>query len=245
MSENHPTAVVLTKTTLDDAIEVLGEALERLVQTHDFGFRGYGAALQLLFEGGRYDEDLIEEPLTQDDFNTATVRRLAQRYRWFALEGSIRAPGADRLCSVSAVLYPTFDGAFPACVVFRLDSWFLESVYGRDFNGFDQEAADRLTRLSIFLGAADRVDGFMTIRLPSLERVPVLDAEILRSLLLDPGVPVTSLEEALAAPRVGFITGIRSSIVSTSQLAAVWSGAKVIQTIHGFSVLDTMVHVPL
>ncbi|KIG16602.1 hypothetical protein DB30_04221 [Enhygromyxa salina] len=107
MSENHPTAIVLTKTRLDTALEVLGETLERLVEDYDFGFRGEGAAMQLSVEGGRCDEDRIDISPEPGDFNRAMVSQLARDWGWFSLEGYIRIPGEDRLWGLDAVLYPT------------------------------------------------------------------------------------------------------------------------------------------
>lgn len=59
MSENHPSAIIITKTRLETAIEIRGQSLEMLVNDYDFGFRGYGAAVQLFFDEGEYDEDII------------------------------------------------------------------------------------------------------------------------------------------------------------------------------------------
>jgi hypothetical protein len=241
MSENHPSAIVLTKTRLETAIEILGQSLEILVNDYDFGFRGYGGAVQLVFDEGEYDDDIIiHEQLLQRDFNRETAERLAREYGWFSLEGSIRIPGSHLLWGLDVVLYPTFDEAFPACVLFGLDSGFLESVYGRQFNTFNQDAADRLVQLSVALGANELVDGFMTVRLPSLAEVPILDAELLRNLLLDPQPFPPSYEEAKAIPRPGFVTGINSQLVPLSQIEKHWPGCVLLQTITGFSILSTM-----
>src|SRR5690606_5930803 len=144
MSENFPTAVILTKMRLETAIEVMGQSLDMLVHDYEFGFRGWGGPMQMFFEEGGYDEDVIDEQLSQRDFNRETVARFVQRYHWFSLEGSIRLPHVDRLCSLDVVFYPTFDEANPACVLFHLDSWFRESVWGRAIDGHDAEAADTL-----------------------------------------------------------------------------------------------------
>ena len=229
MSENHPSAIVLTKTRLETAIDILGQSLEMLVNDYDFGFRGFGGALQLFFDGGEYDEDIIPEQLLQRDFNRETAERFAHEYGWFSLEGTIRIPGSHRLWGLDVVLYPTFDEVRPACVLFRLDSWFLESVYGRNFDTFNSDAADRLVQLSVALGANVLVDGFMTVRLPSLAEVPILDAELLRNLLLDPQ-PFNL--------RLGFVTGIKSQLAPLSEIEKHWPGCDLLQTITGFSVLS-------
>ena len=244
MSENHPSAIILTKTRLETAIDILGQSLEMLVTGYDFGFRGFGAAVQLFFDEGEYDEDVIHEQLMQQDFNRATVERFAHEYGWFSLQGTIRIPGSHRLWGLDVVLYPTFDEAFPACVLFELDSWFLESLRGRNFDTFNPDAADRIVQLSIVLGANELVDGFMTVRLPSLAEVPILDAVLLRNLLLNPQPFPPSYEEALATPRPGLVTGIKTELAPLSEIQKQWPDGALLQTITGFSVLSTMVKRP-
>ena len=244
MSENHPSAIILTKTPLETAIDILGQSLEMLVTDYDFGFRGYGGAVQLFFDGGRYDEDIIHEKLLQQDFTRATMERFVHEYGWFSLQGSFLIPDVHELCEIDVVLYPTFDEAHPACVLFGLDSWFLESVYGRRFNTFNQEAADRLLQLSVALGANELADGFMTDRLPSLARVPILDAELLRKRLLEHPPFPPSLEEALATPSVGLVTGIKTQLVPLSEIQKHWPSCALLQTITGFSILSTVVKPP-
>jgi hypothetical protein len=244
MSENHPSAIILTKTRLETAIDILGQSLEMLVNDYDFGFRGFGGAVQLFFDEGQYDEDSIPEQLLQRDFNRATMERFTHEYGWFSLQGTIRIPDVAQLCGLHVVLYPTFDEACPACVLFGLDSWFMESVWGPSFDTFNQDAADRLVQLSIVLGANELIDGFMTVRLPSLAEVPVLDAVLLRTLLLESKPIPASLEEALATPRPGLVTGIKTKLVPLSEIQKRWPDGVLLQTITGFSVLSTMVGHP-
>jgi hypothetical protein len=245
MSENHPSANILTKTRLETAIEILGQSLEILVKDYDFGFRGYGGAVQLVFDEGEYDDDIIiHEQLLQRDFNRETAERLAREYGWFSLEGSIYIPGSHLLWGLDVVLYPTFDEAFPACVLFGLDSGFLESVYGRQFNTFNPDAADRLLQLSVALGANELVDGFMTDRLPSLAEVPILNAELLRKRLLEHPPFPASVEAALVTPSVGLVTGIKTQLVPLSEIQKRWPRCGLLQTITGFSILSTVVKPP-
>lgn len=83
----------------------------------------------------------------------------------------------------------------------------------------------------------------MTERLPSLAEVPMLDAALLRKLLLEPEPIPHSLEEALATPSVGMVTGIKTELVSLSEIEKQWPDGA-LQTVTGFSVLSTMVGRP-
>jgi hypothetical protein len=245
VSENHPTAVTLTKVPLETAIEVMGQSLEMLVRDYEFGFRGWGGPMQMFFEDGGYDEDVIDEQLRQADFSRETVARFVQRYKWFSLEGSIRLPNVDRLCGLDIVLYPTFDEANPACVIFVLDSWFLESVWGRAFDRYDKEAADTLVKLSVALGAHDLVDGFITDSFSGFdENLLTFDAAHLRTLLFQPALgrkKFAKIEEMLAVPSVGLVTGIKTSVVSAAELQLLRRDGVTLRTINGFAVLSILI----
>lgn len=245
MSENFPIQVVLTKTNTSVAVNILGRTLERLVRDFDFGFRGFGCATQVSLENGQYDENSIRETLLQHQFNVATVKRLHEQYRWFILQGSMRLPDVDRLFSIDAALFPTLDDNCPACVVFELDSWLFESIYGRNMNEFRQEAADLLARLSIMLGANPLTDGFMAQRLAALEDVHPFDASYLRRCLLEPDPFPSTFEDLVAAQGrrcgPGLVTGVKAAVVSPGELRLRWPDGVVIETATGFSVLSCVV----
>jgi hypothetical protein len=247
MSENLRNAVVLTNTRLDTSVDLLGESLERLVQELDFGFRGWGAAMQLFFDGGTYDEDVIDERLTQKDLNRGTVERFVKEYAWFALQGSFRLPGLDRLCSMDVVLRPSFAAAQPACVLFCLDSWFLEQTWGKSSHSFDPDAAEALGKLAVRLGAHPLVDGFKTVLLPSIGEVRPFDVLALRQALLFPPPVAQTLEDVanLDDSGPGLVSGIKTNIVSLAELAGRWPDGNVFPTTSGFAVLNNLGDVAL
>jgi hypothetical protein len=237
-------AVILTKTSYESAVQIVGQSLETLVQQFDFGFRGFGVGLRLFFERGRLDEERIDEPLPQKDFAVDTAWRLARRYRWFALRGSIRAPGVNQLLSMGAVLYPTGDPEHPATAVFQLDSWFHARVLAPEV---DRDAADLLLRLSTILGANPLADGFATELLPALSEARVPDGAFLRRALLAPDPPAEPFdpEPDRRSCRPGLVTGVKRTLAPRAEVERKWPRGIVLGTATGFTVLSTMIEAPL
>jgi hypothetical protein len=139
----------------------VGLSLEPLVAEYQFGFRSSGRAYRLSFDAREFvGEDKIDETVSDADLTRGFVERLAKKYRWLELVGGIRAPDVEQLVNFAILIYPTFEPERPACVVYRFDYSLLEAVRDVDSNALNQDAADRLFRLVISIGASRHTDGF-------------------------------------------------------------------------------------
>ena len=109
----------------------------------------------------------------------------------------------------------------------------------------DTEAAERLRKLVVALGANDRVDGFHAARIDSFAETPTFDTATLRDSLLDP--------RSIAQLRAGkglvhaLVTGISRAVLSAQEIETIkakWSDAEWFETINGFLVMSSLVPTP-
>ncbi|AGC43130.1 hypothetical protein MYSTI_01798 [Myxococcus stipitatus DSM 14675] len=234
--------VVLAKVSGEEALRIVEHALGMVVERYDFGFRGYGGVVALVFEGEEFIQErkLAEDIASVQSLDRGGLEQLAHREHWFSIGGSLRFPNEQRQYDFDIIMYPTFDAERPACVVFRMDPSLYTEVDGSDGNGFDEDAAERLLKLCISLGAADEVDGFQALLLGELEEVHPFDGPELRAALVSP----RSIRDRLSGKKVlqhGFVTGIRKTILGGVDLTPSWNGYRVLETTHGFVILSRLV----
>ena len=113
-----------------------------------------------------------------------------------------------------------------------------EMVRGED-GSFNEDAAKVLLKLSISLGANDKVEGFQARLIEDLDAVQTFDGATLRQMLLEP----QSVADAMAGVgmRNGLVTGIKSRILSAVEFGQIWRDCDVSETTNGFAVLNTLV----
>jgi hypothetical protein len=189
----------------------------------------------------KYEDKISETFSSATELDLETIRKLAERYRWFGICGSIRIPGRRRLYDLSIFLYPTFDSARSACIVILVDSSLYDDVYGEDDDIFDGDAADILLRLIVLLGANDQVDGFQARLIEKLSDIKPFDGIALRQSLLEP-TPIRDSARGAGLPH-GFVTGIKSSILSSPEIERIWADAAMFETVNGFSILNGLIEI--
>jgi hypothetical protein len=242
VSDHSSIAIILSSIKRDVAISVLEQSLAVLSGEFQFGFRGRGNVLRLVFEGQKYKwQDKIAEVFTSvSELDSQTLTKLVKEYGSFAVAGSIRVPNSMTLYNLDLILYPTFSPENPVCIVFRLDSSLYYDVYGED-DEFDQSAADTLLGLTVRLGANDQVEGFQMLLVQSLADIKTFSGLDLRGSLLGPA-PIQGLVSDAGLPH-GFVTGIKASILSLTAIGKVWKDGRKIETVNGFSVLDDLIEI--
>jgi hypothetical protein len=234
MSEDRQLVVVLADTDYDTAVGIFGESLEDLVAEYEFGFRTCGSADRLAFDRESYRNGApVDETIAPTDLTKNKVDELVRKYRWIAMSGTLAVPDAEPLVDFGLLLYPTFSPKRPARVFYWFDYWLLQDIYGPDEDAYDPEAAERLLRLSIFLGANRKTDGFRLDVITAYDEIVPANPERLRSALLQPA-------KTLDGDRPGLVTGIKSSQISVAELRMKWPGMVVQQTVSGFSVLSRL-----
>jgi hypothetical protein len=158
---------------------------------------------------------------------------LAQKYGWRGMSGTIVTPAVEPNVDFGLVLYPTFMEEKPARVFSWFDYSLLRDAYGPDEDAYDPETAERLLRLSVFLGANRKTDGFRLDVIAAYDEIVLANTERLRAALLQPA-------KTLDGDRPGLVTGIKSSQISVAELRMKWPGLVVHQTVSGFSVLSRL-----
>ncbi len=236
MSSSTDIVIVLTKSSLPGALDVLESSLSVLIEDYDFGFRSYGEILGLDFSGRDFqgERELDDAPTSVPDIDRAALEVLAADPRWFSIGGSMRVEEVEALVDIDLILYPTFEPEQPACVVFRLESDIYDAVYGR---GYDAEAAERLVKLCVSLGAVEGVDGFQARLVADLDDVEPLDAARLRHVMVE-------LESIRAdGPTPAIVVGARRDLVALPELRDRWKDGTTFETTSGFVVLSTLVDI--
>lgn len=240
MSSASDIAIILSNLSHGHALDVVEQSLARLIDQYEFGFRSYGGALQLVFEGSEF----IQEKFINDKIPSVAaidrpmIEQLVGRYEWLSIGGSIRVPELEHLVDLDLILFPTFDAVSPACVLFRLEGDLYRIIRGEDDN-FNEDTAKLLLKFSISLGANDLVDGFQAILIADLDDVQTFDGEALRQVLLKP----QSVENRISGVglRTGFVVGIRSQEISSDEIRKIWRNSRVFETVNRFTVLNRLV----
>lgn len=240
MSSASDIVIVLSKTTLSNAIDVLDRAVDNAVQRYDFGFRGYGEVLGLDFDGQTFvgERELASGPSGTSKIDRTALTNLVAAEGWFSIGGSIRIDDVDALVDLDIVLMPTFDAEAPAGVVYRLENDLYASIYGRGAS-YDDGAAGTLVRLCVALGAVDGVDAFQVKLVGDLGEVrPVDSASVRRALIC----PCSAAEAARGSTlRPGLVAGVRRNLLSPDEVRDTWPDGEILETVTGFVVLSTLV----
>lgn len=240
MSSVSDIAIILSKLSRDNALDVIEQSLVHLRDHYEFGFRSYGGVLQLVFEG----IDFIQEKFIDDKIPSAAIidrsliEQLAERYDWLSIGGSIRMPELDHLIDIDLILFPTFDPVSPACVLFRLEGNLYRKIRAENDN-FNEDIAKLLLKLSISLGANNIVEGFQAILIGDLDDVQTFDGEALRQVLLKP----QSVENAISGVgmRTGFVVGIKCQEPLSNEIRKIWHSCQFLETVNKFVILNRLV----
>lgn len=242
MSYESEIAIVLSKVTSTQSIDILTESLALLLKDYEFGFRSYGCVVGLDFKDKVYlgERQLQTEVPVASLITRTTLEHLASEEVWFNIGGSIRIPGVDVLLDFDLLRIPTCDSERPACVVFMLGRELYTRVYGDDDESFDSFAASTLLALSVRLGAHPLVDSFNCSIVGDLSDVATFDAESLRGVVMNP----SGAREAMAIARSGglypgFVFGVRTEIFPLSEIRQHY--ADVTETLNGFSIASDLV----
>ena len=240
MSSSSTIAIILARTPQDRFVPILEQSLSSLIQDYGFDFRGTGGVCRSAFEAETYEgqDEATENFESVSDIDKTAIKLLIDKYQWFEIIGSIRAPEDSKLYSISLMLYPSFDKDRPASIVFSLPSSLFRDVYG-DGDVFNQEAAELLRRFAVRLGANEQVEGFHMLYLRSLEHIKTFDGATLRRYLLEPA-PIRDVLKGIGIPP-GLITGIKSSIMPLDEIPEMWKEGHLFETVSGFSVIDGLV----
>lgn len=236
MSSTTDIVIVLAKSSLSSALDVLESSLAVLIEDYDFGFRSYGEILGLDFSGQEFqgEQELDDAPTSVADIDRAALEALVAAPRWFSIGGSMRVQDVEALVDIDLILYPTFDPERPACVVLRLENDLYGAIYDQ---GYNADAAERLVRLCVGLGAIEGVDGFQTKLVADLDDVEPQDAGQLRHVMVE----LESIRPEGARP--GLVVGARRELVTLRELQERWKDGTAFETTTGFAVLSTLVDI--
>jgi hypothetical protein len=192
-----------------------------------------------VFGQGCYgEEEEIVGPYPQvEELTEEIISELLLQDPWLEISGSIQVPGEVGLTLFEILSLPTFNPVAPSMVAFLIEPSLYRNIYG-DYSDFHQEAADRLLKLSVLLGAVDPVDGFQLILVRSLEQIKPFDGEMLRASLVKP-TPIRERLQGKGLPH-GRVTGIRSSLLPMAEIRKTWTGATVFETPNGFCILNLL-----
>lgn len=241
MSESSRIAIVMSRVTEEVAARLFAESLEILIEQYEFGFRGTGGLLRLVFDEQRYkwEEPIGEKSPSAGDITAGAISELIQRYKWFSAAGTIRMEGRKQLRNCQILHYPTFDRNEPSCLIFVLEASLYHDVYGEDDDEFHEDAADTLLALTVRLGANELVDGFQMLLIGSFAEIQPFDGRQLRQSLLEP-TSIADRREGKGFPH-GWITGIKRSLLPLPQIRQVWQDGQTFETVSGFSILNDLI----
>lgn len=242
MSKVSQIALTLSNAPRHEALDTIAESIAFLAERYDYGFRSYGGILTLDFQGTEIIAEDFVKPLdpTLRGHDRAELGKLAKRYKWFGIMGSILFPGFENLADFHVLLVPTGQPERPACVIFRFESELYLRVW-KDGTGYDPEAAEALLQLCIALGTSRGVDGFEARLVEEIDEVPRNDGAGLVRFLTDAHC-ASSLDVAR-----GFVTGIRRASLSESELQSVgklWSSWQFLDTTNGFLIINGLIAPP-
>ncbi|KIG19415.1 hypothetical protein DB30_02696 [Enhygromyxa salina] len=218
---------------------MLADAIDLLTERYEFGFRGYGGAARLCFDGDKLVDELrLDVVQTIDNLGRATLEQLVDQHRWLSVTGSFRFEGALRLFDINLALYPTFDPERPVCLISHLDASLYKDL-SNDDDSLNHEAADRMRSLGILLGAHELTDGFNAQNFESFHEVITFDGAALKEALLHPASVRAAYKGGVITP--GTICGIKKAMLTLNQLRPIWGPAEYFETITGHSILSDMI----
>ncbi|KIG15329.1 hypothetical protein DB30_05661 [Enhygromyxa salina] len=225
---------------MNDGRTMLADAIDLLTERYEFGFRGYGGAARLCFDGDKLVDELCLDGFpTIDSLGRATLEQLVNQHRWLSLTGSFRFEGARRLFDINLALYPTFDPERPVCLISHLDASLYKDLRDDDWHRLNHDAADRMRSLGISLGGHDLTDGFNAQNLESFHDVVTFDGAALKEALLHPASVRAAYKGGVITP--GTICGIKKALLTLDQLRPIWGPAEYFETIRGHSILSSMI----
>jgi len=240
MSNDSEVAIVLSSVNKNMAFKIIRMSLNLLINDYMFGFRSYGGVFQLLFEDNKFfGESPIDSEISSASLiDLSTIRYIESQYKGFSINGSIRLSGLDSLVDLDIIFLPVFDVDDKSCVVFRIE----EDVYWRLWDENDilnEDLKETLLTLVIELGANNLVDAFHARLLVDLSDIQCFDGVALRESLLQPA-KLQDLAKG-AGLNHGFITGIKTSLLSLNEIGDIWKVCDKFETTNGFAILDDLV----
>ncbi|MEC4678765.1 MAG: hypothetical protein VST69_08445 [Nitrospirota bacterium] len=240
MSNESDIAIILSNVSSEDGVRIFEASLLCLLEEFDFGFRGYGGVLQLLFDKNEFvqEKEIDDKINSVTEIDTALIKKLIARYQWLSIGGSIRIPEVDHLVDLDLILFPSFESSCPTCIFFRLE----HDLYGRvgiDKNRFDKDAAEILLKLSLRFGTQNGVTAFQTRLIGDLDDLQPFNAKSLQRSILE---PVALKDRRMGfRPKMGFINGIRRQFLATQTIKKIWKDCETFESVNGFSVLNRLI----
>jgi hypothetical protein len=245
MSEYLTAATITTNANKKDALEVLSDAINLLLSRYEFGFRGIGCVMQLGYNNDLLNQtyEVVPAICSATDLTLETLSRLANRYQWFSIEGSIGFEGEKSAYDILLALCPTQDKERPFCVLAHYDHRLWDDMWDEDDDdAIDHSAAERLRKLILGIAAHKSVDGFQSKILAAFSDIRPFDTETLKNSLINP----CSISEARQGEGLthGIVSGIKKKYVSQDEMIRVRGDGDVFSTTTGFTIISGLVEVP-